>query len=735
MIKKYLCVLLTLCLCINLCAALAEEDAGDGIPFRYAEAITRIGNQALFYADEGFFTTTDNRTWTRFGSADVQTALNARGSVFGIAANDDSVFILCAQWDESGETYSLHKMNADSGIDKICDLNLGADGYIMISSMAAIGSDVYIVVENASGMYGENNIYRVSESDGSVTDMGVFRIAEACPYKDGTLLVSGYGMDSSISVFDPATKKMTTLIQMENYNCGGIAWDRDTDTIYFADSSCLYRLLSGEKKAEVCAYLTPGYGRFNSSAVAAGGLYFIRDYNTEHYYEASSTDPALMPSRTLRLACNYADDVTRSYISSHKEIAVQIQESGWDVETITNSLITGSAAADVYSVNLSGGLFSILRNKGYCCELTDSPKLMEFVSSMYPHLTSEFLRDGKLYAIPVEISISCNFAYYPAVLEELGLTEDDLPRTWMEMLDFVQRWDAEIAPDCNDEFKLTDNDYNPFQMFFGYLFQDRMLQCQFKGETLTMNTPETLAVLKRLVEMKPLLDGMSQNPDNMMGGAVFYSGSGSSSSLPSSLFCSYADLTPGGYRGSNAYYRKPLLLTVSPDDAQTISANITLYIINPNSQNKDLAVDFLEYMADNLSASFKIAMNPSMNDPVENAYFQENLEIYQTELAAVQKAYDEAPAEDKAAYQENLDMILEFYEYFEQNERWDVSAESIAEYRTYAPNLVCTQSAWASGNTADLSTLLSRFMDGQINVDQFVKEFDRIIMMMEMENQ
>ncbi len=762
--KKLVSILLVLCLCVGLCPALAEgttvdvakpvgnTSPADGaapadataptdstFPFRSCNALTKMGDQLLVYGDGVLYATRDGEAWATYADLTPKEDENPY-SVMDIAASGDTVYLLISEWLGGGtETYALSRVSEGGRPEKIADLSLNSsDGWIQVYGMAYVKDALYLLYMGDTHTWGENNLLKISPADGSTKDLGTFTVTEMQPYKDDLLLVCYRDQENSdapsLATLNPETKEIKTLATMKDYNCGAIAWDAETDTLLYADTSSAYRLTPGAKEAELCATLIPGYGRNDSSAIAMGGKYYLEDYNAEQGLYITSSNPADMPTRHLRLAVNYANDVVRAYTANHKEVAVQVTESAWDAETITQRMLTASDAADIYAVSLSGGLFTSLRDKGYCVDLSGNQKLLDFVTPMYPSLTKEYFRDGKLYALPAEFNASANMAYYPSVLAELGLTEDDLPKTWLEMMDFIQRWDTEIGPDCDDEYALFQNDYDIFSMLFGYILQDAMMTCDVQGDPIRLGNPETVALLKRMEELRPLLKRMSRNPDET-GGVVVYGGG--SDSMPEALIANYCDLTPSDNRmSSRGNYREvPLPLTIAEGGPVVYQASITLYLVNPNSKNQEEAMAFLEYLTENMDDTSVIALDPNRNDPVESPWFLESVERMNEYIASVEEAYETAPEEDKTFMQDALTQAREELEYFTETSRWAVSAESIAAYREIAPHLVASSFELLGGNVTDLSSIFQRFMDGQMSAEQFAKEFDRIIMMMEMENQ
>ncbi len=56
------------------------------------------------------------------------------------------------------------------------------------------------------------------------------------------------------------------------------------------------------------------------------------------------------------------------------------------------------------------------------------------------------LVDGHLYALPVEVSTSC-WSIDTAVLEDVGLTAEDVPTTYLELLNLIDEWITSYVED------------------------------------------------------------------------------------------------------------------------------------------------------------------------------------------------------------------------------------------------------------------------------------------------
>lgn len=103
-----------------------------------------------------------------------------------------------------------------------------------------------------------------------------------------------------------------------------------------------------------------------------------------------------------------------------------------------------------------------------------------------------------------------------------------------------------------------------------------------------------------------------------------------------------------------------------------------------------------------------------------------------------QKAYDEASAEEKNAYKEQLDEFKRYMEQSAESDRYTVSPAYIQRYQeVILPALYIGKPTVldSTDNTSGLKTLVQRYIDGQITIDQFIREADGKLRMIQLENQ
>ena len=389
------------------------------------------------------------------------------------------------------------------------------------------------------------------------------------------------------------------------------------------------------------------------------------------------------------------------------------------------AMVSGDTTIDVIRTNVENG-FDNLLEKGYCADLSSSQKLMDYVNSLYPALRDEVMKDGKLYAIPVSIYGS-TLSYMPSKLEEIGLTEEDMPTTFVELCEFITRWNNEWIDDENK------TNVMPFcttmsnrSVVFDLMLKAYLDYYDAKGEPLTFDTPEFNAMLTALDSMDASNLDMPANMSDQEYDEYYqlYSGVFMDQGLLSTAEGEYASV--------------PLKLSIGEGKEFTVGVTMEILFVNPRCANLPEAIKLLECYVDTLDDSYKILMCPDCNDPVENQYYQDTLKNFQDSLAELQEQLKTADDAEKR----DLEDTIKYYEDSLNNKesfRWDYSAQTIAQYREIGDHVFARHAnvlySAGSDTSTQLRSLHERYVQKQITKDQYIKELNQKARMIVLENQ
>lgn len=360
-------------------------------------------------------------------------------------------------------------------------------------------------------------------------------------------------------------------------------------------------------------------------------------------------------------------------------------------------------------------------------DLSQSATLMKALEGIYPQYKEKLVYDGALLAFP-KYAYGSAMGYNTKILETIGVTP---PATIEEYLQLCADW-AEIYAGEYPEYNFMSYDISDMRMMMiGQIMSEYITYMDSIGEELLFDTPVFNGLMESLERLLPSLEIMNVENDSMGGVIMSYSSDDESKVLFDNIM-----VTPGNNTRFDGAKMHPLLLAVSPEAEPVLRVDMTVYFINPNTTNMELALSFLEYSATHMNRTLSITLNPDDNTPVESPYYAENLEYYQKYIEDVKKSLAEAPDEDKRFYEEELQNIDQYIAEMELW-RWDVSPESIATYRELAPYIHTNGGSMSlfSTDNPDIMRVFSQYIQNQMTTKQFVAEFDRIVRMMRLEQQ
>ena len=671
---------------------------------------------------------------------------NANRECLDGAATEEEIYLLARSYEDGSYSIQLTTVLDDgrlTGLEPVCevDLGIGEDVYPQLCGMATDGESLWVLLyaDNTGMDWGNNSLYRISLSDGSASLVTRNYFSGLTRLADGRLLTRYWNQQEAYSteeivmpalaLIDPATGEYETLCSLPSTSCTGIT--SDGEYVYLSDTSHVYRYDASFAAPELVAYLTPVYSSDNTAALVFGGQYYLASWDDESGVKSTSTDPSLLPSTVLRIAGGFYDtELLGGFCAAHPEIAVELEDTYYyQAEDIRQNMTSGDSACDLYALYFTEGSYDALRRKGFCADLSSSETLMAAVDSMYPFVQDVLTQDGKLHAVPLNGSAT-TLGYYTAALDKVGLTADDLPTSLWGLLDFIEVWYEDYA-DEYPEIQLFEYSTDHYSSLLNLIFKAQMAACDREGTALTLDTPVVSKLLSRLEQLKPILQEMSSGEDENMAFSFI---SSDSADFVRALFSVHADCLPNRYGHNPAYEATPLLLSLDEGMEPALHMNLSGMILNPASNNAEAAVTFLEYVVERMPADRRIALEPGYNEPCELEYYESNRQSILRWIADMEKSMADAPEEDRAMYEENLQYAREELQRMEET-RWAIDKEDIAVYRNLASALVVPTSNPFYGSSPQMTSLLQRFSDGQLSADQFVKEFSRIYQMIEMENQ
>ena len=545
-------------------------------------------------------------------------------------------------------------------------------------------------------------------------------------YKEGKLLavINEYtdSMIMHINALDPATGDMEELFalgEVAGTYPNPVGYDAQSDAFYYEANGELMRVVGADVEAAASVAACPtSYP--NCMAVAADGNLLLSDYET---LWKVNTNPEERPEARLIVQYNYNSAMEAARVAfqqAHPEVEVVLAQSPGDV---VQSMMTQVTTPDIYTLSVSSPEYSAVFGRGYMAELTGSEILSDFAAAVYPAIQEMIQKDGEVYGLPLEAYGFGDLSYSPEAFERLGLTEEDVPANWMDFFDLLGRLPdyLENDPDVTVfETYLTVGDLR--YMLFSALMDSYMLYISQPENEFSFDTP----LFRELMAAFEAVDFEALGVSEEGSGDYVYN-------AESTMFYTYGSSFSPYVTGD-----VPQMLYLGLDEGMQplVSTDVTVAFVNPFSQNRDLAIEYLECASEQVDAIMRITMMPGENEPVLNPYFEETLESYDEQIASLETQLANAEEVDKQALEATLEEVKGYRDDFEKNNQYNASEESIAAYREVAGYMVVSTYLGMDSETSnEYYEQRNQYINGAITLDEFIRNIDQKLQMIVLEGQ
>lgn len=560
-----------------------------------------------------------------------------------------------------------------------------------------------------------------------------------CAYKDGKYLALVQPVPgpedmeapmTQMAVYDPATGGTTPVATLNGSYLNNLTYDRESDTAYYCGDATIYAVPLATGESRVSAYLPVNAwsGSDTTFAALSGGM--IVYANGDGTYVRRLDAPELAAG-ALTVANEGGTTKHMAVVAEHPELNVTLaSEYPQTMEELTTAMVSGTGSMDVLCLTTSYNPVERLIDKGYAADMSGYPELMAVVGRMDPRFTQSVMRDGKLYALPVALSTN-TLGVNADVMEKLGLTESDLPTTWLEFLDFAANYYYDYGEENADVVLM---DLNMRRSLF-QMIRDQYVAAQLRDTgSVSFDTP----LFRKLMQALEAIDFTELDPYEVKGDKVWEGNDANEFYEKQQLFTRYSEASPrsmgqSGYGRSN----QPLVLRLDAETEPVLPVSMTVMIVNPRSTRMDQAAAYLTAYAGHYDAETEnIMFFPDQNDPVPNSYYEVQKQSYEESLRDVESRIEKADESEKASLRETREQIQGYLDELE-NQRMSVTEEMIQAYREQvAPYLYVTPQTPLTNpeSSNELETLTSQYLDHAIDLDTYIREMDQRVRMMMLED-
>ncbi len=419
----------------------------------------------------------------------------------------------------------------------------------------------------------------------------------------------------------------------------------------------------------------------------------------------SQTGQDIPETKTLKLMGQIDESLVTRYRFQHPNVEVIVQDGLSSFLQLQESIVSRDSSVDMYVLNTTGFLSSVI-DKGYADILDSNTKLLELSKQLHPAIRDAVLHDGHLIAFPLNIMPN-SWAINESLWNKFKLGE--YPATLDELFQGADRWDEEFADEYSEytylEYGLGMKDFIA-QIIYQYLLEN-----ETDTQPVSFDTSSFRNAIETVLHYKYLFD---RNYTNMNTPLItpFFQGNG--------IFYFDSDKVTA--------YLPPSIDSGAP---RMCGVSMDVIIVNPLSENRELAADFIAFCAEHTDIQTQYVMYKSKTTPIEHPNYKEDLERMLNKINDMESKLVDAQGAEKTQLQELIKTQKYIYELNEGEGRWMISPEWIEVQNNIANHMVVPvksifMNSPYSEKDASIKRIVDIFVDNQMKVDDFIAQLNSI---------
>ena len=173
----------------------------------------------------------------------------------------------------------------------------------------------------------------------------------------------------------------------------------------------------------------------------------------------------------------------------------------------------------------------------------------------------------------------------------------------------------------------------------------------------------------------------------------------------------------------------PLVMSLTANVDPVLEIDSVVAVINPFSENIDLALEYIETLSENLEENVYYTICTDKTEPVLNKYYESNIASLQEYIDDLKKELETAEEVDKQDIEESIKANEESLKEYEKY-RYSINEEDIAWIGAHRSELTLSGDNWLySSESGDAWDLVQQYLQGQIDASRLMKEIDRKVRM------
>lgn len=389
-------------------------------------------------------------------------------------------------------------------------------------------------------------------------------------------------------------------------------------------------------------------------------------------------------------------------------IGIDVDQNN-DAQNMALQIRTKNDCFDMFAMGYAYCGLTLLNEKGFCMDLSRFSELTELAKRYHPYIRKAIWSDGKLFAIPIDVSIS-GWAYNKHIAEVMGLQQ--MPSTYSELFDLLAWW-LEEGSDLFPEYEVLIGPENYRKALCSTMIRDYVNYCTLNG--IGMNFQDDI--------MTSLMQKLDSLDTDELERLETLASIGIAYDKPSLLVidCNYSDLA-----GNEAAGLIPLKIGITEED-KTFIADVYCFAVNALTIRSEMACTYITTFVENYDEESRIKLFCDQSvTPIENPDYYTDLEINTQQRQAIleNSSLDDEERNELLTLNENEKDLIE-------RARWYISSKQLQNYIELTRNTAVRHQNILEKNstsgTLEIQRLIDRYAEKTMSAEEFARQSNNIL--------
>lgn len=397
----------------------------------------------------------------------------------------------------------------------------------------------------------------------------------------------------------------------------------------------------------------------------------------------------------------------------------------WDPISVLTLIMQPDSSVDVYNFSNSRGILEAVHRKGYCTYIPLSPDTQAATDAWPDFVRSLVMDEEGLFAVPSSITSSWVFGYNAEVGQALGIAP---PTSLEEIMEIYADWPDRYLDQAEELGYYLSDFFVGESMCFSY-FLERGIDYYLASSQppYTFQTPRFHAFLDKLTALKPKLDALSDDYSSLM----------QEDAEGKALIEWHAPLLRHYPENQPAY--ETLALSLLRGETPSVPVDVSALVVPRTVENPENGLLYARTLLEQPPAGVRILLSPDTAQAVEIDRLADILTDYEEMIAEQEQllAAAETIEQRDACQNELTELRLEYDQYVNGDDHWEYTPRNVANYQQLSAYLCPMPSVSYTyyQMQPNLRSLFQRLILGELPVDNFIEQFDRLQQMMNAENE